>query len=91
MKFKLSGNLARFVDYKRELEIDVSAANTVNQAVQELVKHYPNLQEIIHDKNGDIKKGYLISLNGQKVDLTQLDKRVSNDGCIDIFTAVAGG
>lgn len=91
MKIKLSGNLARFVDYKRELDIDVGAAGTLKQAIAKMVDQYPALKDIVQDKNAQIKKGYLISLNGEKVDVNGADKKVSDSDSLDIFTAIAGG
>ena len=90
MKIKLSGNLARFVNYKKELQLESDGIHTVGDALHKLVVNYPVLKDIIFDKALNVKKGYLISLNGEKVDsTTQISKTDGN--CIDIFTAIAGG
>ncbi|MDD1017051.1 MoaD/ThiS family protein [Pseudomonas rubra] len=91
MKIKLSGNLARFVDYQRELDIELPGELTVNAAIEQLVNAYPGLHDVIYDKQGDIKKGYLIAYNGKKLEPNQRDQPVNAQGCIDLFTAVAGG
>ena len=90
MKIKLSGNLARFVNYKKELQLEGDDLHTVGDALHKLVVSYPVLKDIIFDKADNVKKGYLISLNGEKVDpATPVSKGSGN--CIDIFTAIAGG
>jgi molybdopterin synthase sulfur carrier subunit len=91
MKVKLSGNLRRFVDFQRELHIDVPGDSTVNNTVQQLVAAFPGLRDVIYDSRGNIKQGYLICYNGTKVESGERDRPVSAQGCIDIFTGVAGG
>lgn len=91
MKVKVSGNLARFVDYKRELEIGVVEGDTIKDVFVKLVAQYPALKNIIYDKSSQVKKGYLVSLNGQKIDVNASENLVENGDSLDIFTAIAGG
>ncbi|CAM5382715.1 MoaD/ThiS family protein [Pseudomonas fragi] len=91
MKIKLSGNLARFVNYKKELKLEGDGIQTVGDALHALVVNYPVLKDIIFDKNHSVKKGYLISLNGEKVDAAVKVSAGGEGDCLDIFTAIAGG
>ena len=45
----------------------------------------------IFDKDRNVKKGYLISLNGEKVDAAAKISAGGEGDCLDIFTAIAGG
>ena len=91
MKIKLSGNLARFVNYKKELQLEGDGIQTVGDALHALVVSYPVLKDIIFDKDRNVKKGYLISLNGEKVDAAVKVSAGGEGDCLDIFTAIAGG
>lgn len=91
MKVKLSGNLARFVNYKKELVLATAGLITVHDALLKLVETYPALKDIVFDKAGRVKNGYLISLNGQRVDPNTHVEKIAESDCIDVFTAIAGG
>ena len=91
MKIKLSGNLARFVNYKKELQLEGDGFQTVGDALHALVGSYPVLKDIIFDKDRNVKKGYLISLNGEKVDAQAPVSKGGEGDCLDVFTAIAGG
>lgn len=91
MKIKLSGNLARFVNYKKELALDMAGLQTVHDVLLKLVDLYPALKDIVFDREGRVKKGYLISLNGQRIDPNAHAVALVESDCVDVFTAIAGG
>ncbi|AJJ02364.1 thiS family protein [Yersinia pseudotuberculosis IP 32953] len=91
MKFKLSGNLAKFTNYKKELHIDIESSSTLKKLIDNLIEQYPALKEVIYDKELKVKKGYLFSFNGQKINPNEFNEPIKNNDCIDIFTAIAGG
>ncbi len=51
MKFKLSGNLAKFTNYKKELHIDIESSSTLKKLIDNLIEQYPALKEVIMIKN----------------------------------------
>ncbi|MBX9477147.1 MoaD/ThiS family protein [Yersinia enterocolitica] len=91
MKFKLSGNLARFTNYKKELHIDIENSSTLKKLIDSLLEQYPALKDVIYDKESNVKKGYLVSLNGQKIDPNEFNEPIKDNDRVDIFTAIAGG
>ncbi|CNI63991.1 MULTISPECIES: MoaD/ThiS family protein [Yersinia] len=91
MRFRLSGNLAKFTNYKKDLQIDIDQSNTLTELVAHLIAQYPALKEVIYDKELKFKKGYLVSLNGQKINPDEYHELIKNNDRIDIFTAIAGG
>ena len=91
MKFKLSGNLAKFTNYKKELHIDIETSSTLKKLIDSLIEKYPELKEVIYDKESKVKKGYLVSLNGHKINPNEFNEAIKNNDCVDIFTAIAGG
>lgn len=91
MKFKLSGNLAKFTNYKKEVHIDIAQPSTLKELLDYLILQYPALKEVIYDKDTNVKKGYLISLNGQKINPNDFNESIKNNDHVDIFTAIAGG
>ena len=74
---------------RTRLHCSVGIGDTLD-ALHKLVVNYPVLKDIIFDKAHNVKKGYLISLNGEKVDSTTPVSKTDGN-CIDIFTAIAGG
>lgn len=91
MHIKLSGNLARFISYQRALDIDVGCRNTVVGAIHKMVEQYPALNEVILDRQGNVKRNFHVSLNGEKITVDEFHKEIVNDDQLDIFTAIAGG
>ncbi|QHB31027.1 MoaD/ThiS family protein [Yersinia canariae] len=91
MRFKLSGNLAKFTNYKKDLQIDIDQPSTLTELMTRLISQWPELKEVIYDKELKFKKGYLVSLNGQKINPDEFHEPIKNNDCVDIFTAIAGG
>ncbi|MEQ9723138.1 MoaD/ThiS family protein [Yersinia alsatica] len=91
MRFKLSGNLAKFTNYKKDLQVDITQSSTLTELITHLIAQYPALKEVIYDKELKFKKGYLVSLNGQKINPDQFHELINNNDRVDIFTAIAGG
>ncbi|WP_145556446.1 MoaD/ThiS family protein [Yersinia canariae] len=91
MKFKLSGNLAKFTHYKKELDVEIEEPSTLKHLIEKLIDQYPPLREVIYDDDLKIKKGYLVSLNGKKINADEYNELIGNNDRVDIFTAIAGG
>ena len=91
MHIKLSGNLARFIGYRRVIDIDVGRRNTVIGAIHKMVEQYPALNEVILDRQGNVKRNFHVSLNGEKIRVDEFHKETLNEDRLDIFTAIAGG
>ncbi len=88
MKFRLSGNLLRFSDFKNEVEIE---AATVLTAILGLVERHPQLGPVLLDGSKNVRRLHRIFLNGDQVEVDELEKPVTKADEVTILTAIAGG
>lgn len=88
MKFRFSGNLIRFVDYTREVEVQ---ANTLGGALSELVTRYPSLRQTLYDGENKLRAAHRLFLNGDQLLRPDPGTDVAQSDCVDILTAITGG
>jgi sulfur-carrier protein len=88
MKFKLAGNMLRFSNFQKEIEI---AAVTVETAVQSLVEHCPDLRPVLLDGEGRVRQVHRLFLNGEMLPPHELGRQVGSQDEVAIITAIAGG
>jgi molybdopterin synthase sulfur carrier subunit len=88
MKFVLSGNLLRFSNFQREIEV---AAHTVADAITTLVGDVPGLAPVLLDATGQLRKVHRLFLNHDQLCAAELARRVGPDDEVMILTAIAGG
>lgn len=88
MRFYLSGNLMRFTDYDREIDVE---ADTVHAAIMTLVDHYPALKPVLLDRGQDVRTVHQIFCDGEVILPEHLHTKVAPDADITILTALAGG
>ena len=88
MKFQFSGNLLRYVDFHREVEVQGSS---VEQGITRVVEAYPKLNPIVHDSSGRIRQLHRFFLNGDLLNQDELDRPVSPNATVALLTPIAGG
>ncbi len=88
MKFQFSGNLLRYVDFHREVEI---RGETVEEGVENLSEKFPRFGRIIHDSEGHIRMLHRLHLNGELLNPDDYRQSVSSEDVIGILTPIAGG
>lgn len=88
MKFKLAGNLLRFSNFQKEIEI---AAGTVEMAMQSLVECCPDLRPVLLDGEGRVRQVHRLFLNGEILPSHELGHQVGSQDEVAIITAIAGG
>ncbi|MFG3052177.1 MoaD/ThiS family protein [Kitasatospora sp. NPDC048239] len=88
MIVKVRGILLRFTDYQNEIEVDGA---TVREGLTALTERYPNLGDVLLDREGTVRATHLIALNGEKLTLDELDREATEDDRVDIVTAISGG
>ena len=88
MKFQFSGNLLRYVDFHREVEI---RGDTVEEGVENLSETFPRFGRIIHDSEGHIRMLHRLHLNGELLNPDDYRQPVSSEDVIGILTPIAGG
>jgi molybdopterin converting factor small subunit len=88
MKFQFSGNLLRYLDYHREIEVEGS---TVTEGIGNLVESYPDFRRIIHNSEGDIRLIHRFFLNGALLDPSGVDDPVKSGDVVTVLTPIAGG
>lgn len=49
--------------------------NTVVGAIHKIVEQYPALNEVILDRQGNVKRNFHVSLNGEKIRVDEFHKR----------------
>jgi molybdopterin converting factor small subunit len=88
MIVQVRGILLRFTNYQNEIEIH---GGTVREGLSALIERYPNLSEVLMDREGSVRPTHLIALNGEQISVDELDRPVTEDDRVDIVTAVSGG
>ncbi|GAA2349845.1 MoaD/ThiS family protein [Streptomyces cuspidosporus] len=88
MIFKVRGVLLRFTNYENEIEV---GGATVRDGLTALTERYPDLAEVLMDREGSVRATHLIALNGEKLTPTELDREATEDDRVDIVTAISGG
>ena len=88
MKVKLSGAMARLVDYQSDVEVE---GDTVRAGLDQLMDRYPDLRRVMLDGEGKVRRTHHIFLNGESLPADQLDRPVAADDTVQITTAIAGG
>ena len=88
MIVQVRGILLRFTNYQNEIEIH---GGTVREGLSALIERFPNLSEVLMDREGCVRPTHLIALNGEQISVDELDRPVTEDDRVDIVTAVSGG
>ncbi|MEU6734760.1 MoaD/ThiS family protein [Streptomyces physcomitrii] len=88
MIVKVRGVLLRFTNYENDIEV---GGETVRAGLNELTERYPNLSEVLLDREGTVRATHLIALNGEQLSPAELDREATEDDRVDIITAVSGG
>ncbi len=88
MKFQFSGNLLRYVDFHREVEVH---GTTVEEGISKVVEEYPKLNAIVRDSSGRIRQLHRFFIDGELLDQGELDQRVEPNVTVTLLTPIAGG
>ncbi len=88
MKFVLSGNLLRFSEFQRETSVE---AGTIREGVHALTLRFPTLKPVLLDGENRLRRIYRVFLNGEELDMEDLDKTASPTDEVVLITAIAGG
>ena len=88
MKFQFSGNLLRYVDFHREVEVQ---GTTVEEGISNVVEEYPKLNAIVRDSSGHIRQLHRFFIDGELLDQAKLDQRVEPNVTVTLLTPIAGG
>ncbi|NOZ22273.1 MAG: MoaD/ThiS family protein [Planctomycetes bacterium] len=85
----LPGPLRRFADGENTVAVE---AETVGEALGELVKKYEEIGERLYDENGEIRKAFNIFLNDESVgSLAGLNTCIKEGDEVSVLVALAGG
>lgn len=88
MIVKVRGVLLRFTNYENDIEI---VGSTVRDGLTALTERYPDLGEVLLDRDGNVRATHLIALNGERLSARELDLGAAEDDRVDIVTAISGG
>jgi hypothetical protein len=88
MTFRFSGPLLRFVNYRKEIEVE---AETLGIAINQLVKECPMLSTVIHDGNGRVLSAHRLFLSGELIRNPDPSMGLKRTDSIEILTSIAGG
>ena len=88
MKFRFSGNLLRYVEFHREVEVPGA---TVEEGVVNLSEKFPGFGRIIHDSEGHIRVLHRLHLNGEILNPDDYGQPVKSEDVIAVLTPIAGG
>ncbi len=88
MKFRFSGVLLRFVNYRKEIELE---AETLGIALQKLVQECPRLSSVMDDGRGNVRSAHRLFLGGELIRNPDPAMELKNTDSIEVITAIAGG
>ncbi|MFG3259822.1 MoaD/ThiS family protein [Streptomyces sp. NPDC048172] len=88
MIVKVRGVLLRFTNYENEIPV---GGATVRDGLTALTARYPDLAEVLLDREGAVRATHLIALNGERLSPAELDRSADEDDRVDIVTAISGG
>ncbi len=88
MKIVLSGNLRRYTDFEGEVEVN---AHTILEALNALVQRHPDLQPVLFEGNGRVRSVHRLYLNGDVLEIDEMDRPLDAEDELGILTAIAGG
>ena len=87
--FTIPTPLRKFTDQKRRVEADGS---TVKEALDTLVKEYPELKKNLYDDNDQLRSYVKIYLDEQEIgELDGTDTKIEPGTELNIIPAIAGG
>jgi hypothetical protein len=88
MKFCFSGPLLRFVNYRKEIEVE---AETLGTAFEKLVQECPLLSSVIRDGDGNVLSAHRLFLSGRLIKDPDPAMGLRNTDTIEVLTSIAGG
>jgi sulfur-carrier protein adenylyltransferase/sulfurtransferase len=88
MQFILSGNLLRFVDFRKDI---VVSAPTLGEAMSELTQRHPGLRPMLLDNTGQVRGTLRVFLNGEQLSSVSMERSIAENDEITLLTAIAGG
>jgi hypothetical protein len=93
MKFMFSGALYRFVNYKKEIEIE---AKTIGESINSLVEKYPDIKRTLLDNTGKISRSHQLFQNGVQLKMPEdgtelLARPIGQNDVLYVLTAITGG
>ena len=88
MKFSVAGNLLRFCDFHKEIEVP---ASSVRDGLLRLVETHPALRAVLFDGEGRVRGVHRMYLNGEVLAHDDLRRPVGPTDALLILTPLAGG
>lgn len=88
MRFRISGALLRFTDYRGVIDVD---APTVEAALVKLADAHRPLRNALFDRQGNLRGVHKIFLNGEQLTADQLTRPAGACDDVDVITAISGG
>ncbi|CAG9192971.1 ThiS domain-containing protein [Paraburkholderia tropica] len=87
MNFVFSGTLLRYVQYRRDIGYD---GGTLAQALRFLFDDYPELEPLLMDTPGALRRTVRIAVNNEVV-RSDLSRPLASGDAVQIMTAISGG
>jgi len=92
MKVVFSGTLLRFVNYVKEVELDVA---NLHECISQLGARFSSLPPVLLNGDGHVRSTHQLFLNGEQVESAVIRNaagcRLDGGDTLLILTAIAGG
>lgn len=88
MKFRFSGNLLRYVDYRREIDVD---GTTLAEGFDNVAKEFPQFRRVILDSNGEVRMIHRFFINREQLEPGNFDCQIGPTDEVIVLTPIAGG
>ena len=92
MKVVFSGTLLRFVNYMKEVELDVA---NLHECIDQLGARFSSLGPVLLNGDGHVRSTHQLFLNGEQVDSAVVRNAgacgLNSGDTLLILTAIAGG
>ena len=80
-----------FVQFTNNVEVTTVKGRTVRECIDDLIKQFPALKEVMFDNKGNIYRYFDIYINNESSYPDELDKPVKDGDVLHVVMLVHGG
>ena len=80
------------ISNEREIEYEIEKGISINEFLNQVIKQFPKMKELLYDENDQLHNWVSILINGRNIKtLEVIDTTLADGDILAIFPPVAGG